>query len=179
MLAQLIFCISLHPLTAKDCPAIYSIEQAHTRAHTRTLSFLSSTTPHLPILKMPGIHDRIREDLYNKERALWTALTSADPAPAVRKLCNEDANLMFPKMGIITLEDDEQFRDALKPPFHRFDGYQLDEVRTIIIDLMAGVVTCKIHAVRGHKQYKATSSTTWSQASDGEWRISCHQETLA
>lgn len=128
---------------------------------------------------MPGIHDRIREDLYNKERALWTALTSADPAPAVRKLCNEDANLMFPKMGIITLEDEEQFKDALKPPFHRFDGYQLDEVRTIIIDLMAGVVTCKVHAVRGHKQYKATSSTTWSQASDGEWRISCHQETLA
>ncbi|CAI7628962.1 unnamed protein product [Penicillium manginii] len=90
---------------------------------------------------MPGIHDRIREDLYNKERALWTALTSADPAPAVRKLCNEDANLMFPKKGIITLEDEEGFKDALKPPFHRFDGYQLDEVRTIIIDLMAGVVT--------------------------------------
>jgi len=139
----------------------------------------SQRSPRLIVLKMPSIHDRIREDLYNKERALWTALTSADPAPAIRKLCNEDANLMFPKMGIITLEDDEKFRDALKPPFHRFDGYQLDEVRTIIIDLMAGVVTCKVFATRGTKQYRATSSTTWSQASDGEWRISCHQETLA
>ncbi|KAJ5086170.1 hypothetical protein N7532_010941 [Penicillium argentinense] len=127
---------------------------------------------------MPSIHDRIREDLLNKERALWTALTSADPAPAVQKLSNADVNLMFPKMGIITLEDEEQFKEALKPPFHRFEGYQLDEVRTIIIDLMAGIVTYRVHAVRGQKEYRATASTTWSQASDGEWRILCHQETL-
>ncbi|KAJ5115514.1 hypothetical protein NUU61_001273 [Penicillium alfredii] len=127
---------------------------------------------------MPSIHDRIREDLLNKERALWTALTSADPAPAVQKLCNPEANLMFPQMPILTLEDEATFKDALKPPFHRFDGYQLDEVRTIIIDLMAGVVTYKLRAVRGRSEYQATGSTTWSQASDGEWRIACHQETL-
>lgn len=127
---------------------------------------------------MPSMHDRIREDLLNKERALWTALTSADPAPAVQKLCNPEANLMFPQMGILTLEDESTFHEALKPPFHRFDGYQLDEVRVIIIDLMAGVVTYKVRAVRGKNEYRATSSTTWSQGSDGEWRIACHQETL-
>jgi len=127
---------------------------------------------------MPSIHDRIREDLLNKERALWTALTSADPASAVQKLCNVDANLLFPQMQVITLEDESSFQNALKPPFHQFDGYQLDEVRTIIIDLMAGVVTYKIRAVRGKHEYQATASTTWGQGSDGEWRIACHQETL-
>lgn len=125
------------------------------------------------------MNDRIREDILNKERALWTALTSADPAPAVQKLCNPEVNLMFPQMEIVTLEDESAFKDALKPPFHRFDGHQLDEVRTIIIDLMAGIVTYKIYAVRGGKEYRATASTTWSQGSDGEWRICCHQETLS
>ncbi|KAJ5579608.1 uncharacterized protein N7459_005593 [Penicillium hispanicum] len=128
---------------------------------------------------MPSMHDRIREDLVNKERALWTALTSADPAPAVQKLCNPEANLMFPKMGILTLEDESAFHEAMKPPFHRFDGYQLDEVRIIIIDLMAGVVTYRVHAVRGSKEYRATASTTWSQGSDGEWTLAAHQESLA
>lgn len=127
---------------------------------------------------MPSIHDRIREDLLNKERALWTALTSADPAPAVQKLCNLEANMIFPQMETLTLEDESQFQNALKPPFHRFDRYQLDEVRTIVIDLMAGVVTYKIRAVRGENEYRATGSTTWSQGSDGEWRVVCHQETL-
>lgn len=124
------------------------------------------------------MHDRIREDLQNKERALWTALTSADPAAAVQKLCNPEANLMFPQMQILTLENESEFQNALKPPFHRFDRYQLDEVRTIILDLMAGVITYKIHAVRGKHEYHATGSTTWSQGSDGEWTMACHQETL-
>ena len=127
---------------------------------------------------MPSIHDRIREDLINKERALWTAITSADPAPAIKKLCNPEVNLMFPQMGILTLEDESAFNDALKPPFHRFDGYQLDEVRIIIIDLMAGVVTYRVRAVRGDKEYRATASTTWAQGSDGEWTVAAHQETL-
>ncbi|KAJ5156914.1 uncharacterized protein N7482_008014 [Penicillium canariense] len=127
---------------------------------------------------MPSMHDRIREDLLNKERALWTALTSADPAPAVQKLCNPEANLMFPQMPILTLENESDFHNALKPPFHRFDGYQLDEVRIIIIDLMAGAVTYKVRAVRGQKEYRATGSTTWGQGSDGEWTIFSHSETL-
>lgn len=127
---------------------------------------------------MPSIHDRIREDLLNMERALWTALTSANPASAVQKLCNPEVNMMFPQMQILTLEDESIFKDALKPPFHRFDGYELDEVRTIILDLMAGIVTYKVRAVRGKSEYRATVSTTWSQGSDGEWRIGCHQETL-
>lgn len=127
---------------------------------------------------MPSIHERIREELLTKERALWTALTSADPAPAVQKLSNPEVNLMFPKMGILSLDDPSEFEAAMKPPFHRFDGYQLDDVRTIIVDLMAGVVTYRVHAVRGKSEYRATASTTWSQASDGEWRICCHQETL-
>lgn len=127
---------------------------------------------------MPSIHDRIREDLLDKERALWTALTSADPASAVKKLCNPEVNLMFPQMQILTLEDDSNFQDAMKPPFHRFDGYQLDEVRVIILDLMAGIVTYRVRAVRGKSEYRATASTAWSQGSDGEWTIGSHQETL-
>ncbi|KAJ6068403.1 hypothetical protein N7499_010290 [Penicillium canescens] len=100
---------------------------------------------------MPSIHDRIREELLNKERALWTALTSADPAPAVFKLSNPEANFMFPQMEILTLQDEDTFKKALRPPFHRFDGYQFEQVRTIIVDLMAGVVTYKIRAVRGSR----------------------------
>lgn len=124
------------------------------------------------------MHERIREDLLLKERALWTAMTSAAPAPAVQKLCNPEVNLMFPQMPILTLEDQSTFEKALEPPFHRFDGYQLDEVRVIIIDLMAGVVTYKVRAMRGKREYLATGSSTWSQGSDGEWLMAHHQETL-
>ncbi|CAI7594530.1 unnamed protein product [Penicillium glandicola] len=112
---------------------------------------------------MPSMHERIREDLLNKERALWTALTSADPAPAIWKLSNPEANFLFPQMPIITLEDETAFKKA---------------VRVIIVDLMAGVVTYKVRAVRGKKEYTASGSTTWSQGSDGEWTLACHQETL-
>ncbi|KAJ6020473.1 hypothetical protein N7540_005977 [Penicillium herquei] len=48
---------------------------------------------------MPDIHDRIREDLMNKEIELWTALTSAEPAPPIIKLSNPEANFLFPKKG--------------------------------------------------------------------------------
>ncbi|CAI7642077.1 unnamed protein product [Penicillium viridicatum] len=111
---------------------------------------------------MPSMHERIREDLLNKERALWTALTSADPAPAIWKLSNPEACFLFPQMPIITLEDEDAFKKAVRPPFHRFDAYQFEEVR----------------AVRGKKEYTASGSTTWSQGSDGEWTLACHQETL-
>jgi hypothetical protein len=153
--------------------------------HLRLVSLLNLYIPRYHYLYlyrfldiMPNIHDRIREELLNKERALWTALTSADPAPAVFKLSNPEANFMFPKMEILTLQDEDAFKKALRPPFHRFDGYQFEEVRTIIVDLMAGVVTYKIRAVRGKKEYTATGSTTWSQGSDGEWTIATHTETL-
>lgn len=124
------------------------------------------------------MHDWMREDLLGKERDLWTALTSADPAPAVQKLCNPDVNMMFPEMEILTLEDEDEFKDALKAPFHRFDNYQLDDVRTLFVGLMAGVVTYKVRATRGATQYEATASTTWSQGADGEWLMICHSETL-
>lgn len=128
---------------------------------------------------MPAINDRIRVDLLNKECALWIALTSADPGSAVLKLCSDEANLMFPQMDIITLErGPSDLQQALKPPFHRFDSYKLHDVRTIAIDLMAGLVTYRIQASRGDQTYNATVSTTWSQGSDGEWQICCHQETL-
>lgn len=127
---------------------------------------------------MKSMYERIREDILNKERSLWTALTSADPAPAIRKLSSPNVNLMFPKMETLTLEDEDAFDEGLKPPFHRFDGYQLDDVRVIIIDLMAGAATYKVRAVRGNQEYRATGSSTWAQGSDGEWRMICHQETL-
>lgn len=127
---------------------------------------------------MPTIHERIREEILRKERALWTAITSADPPPQIKKLSNQEVVLLFPKMPILTLEDEEQFDECLKPPFHRFDGFQLDDVRIIIIDLMAASITYKVYAVRGEQEYRATGSTTWSQAADGEWRIVTHHETL-
>ncbi|KAJ5207489.1 hypothetical protein N7491_001882 [Penicillium cf. griseofulvum] len=127
---------------------------------------------------MPGMHERIREDILHKERELWTALTSADPAPPIWKLSNPEACFLFPQMPIITLEDEEGFKKAVRPPFHRFDAYQFEEVRVIIVDLMAGVVTYKVRAKRGKKEYICSGSTTWSQGSDGEWTLACHQETL-
>lgn len=127
---------------------------------------------------MPSMHDRIREDLLIKTRSLWTALTSADPAPEIKKLSNEEVNLVFPKMETLTLQDEDHFNAAMKPPFHRFDAYQLDDVRTIVIDLMAGTVTYKVYATRGNKEYRATGISTWSQGSDGEWRLVTHQETM-
>ena len=84
----------------------------------------------------------------------------------------------LPQMEILTMGDPAQLKRALKPPFHRFDGYEFDDVRTIVIDLMAGSVTYKVRAVRGKNEYRATGCTTWSQASDGEWRVVCHQETV-
>lgn len=128
---------------------------------------------------MPQIHERIREDLLLRERALWTALTSGNPGPAVMKMCSPEANLMFPQMPILTVEGDNSISKALESKFHRFDNYSLDEVRTIVLDLMAGIVTYKITAARGNTTYNATASTTWGQGSDGEWRVFCHQETLA
>jgi hypothetical protein len=53
---------------------------------------------------MPSMHERIQEDLTLKERKLWTALTSANPAHAVIKLCSPNANFLFPNKDIIALE---------------------------------------------------------------------------
>lgn len=85
---------------------------------------------------------------------------------------------MFPQMPILTLQGDNSIPNALENKFHRFDNYSLDEVRPIVIDLMAGIVTYRVTAARGNTAYNATASTTWGQGSDGEWRIFCHQETL-
>ncbi|KAJ5752691.1 hypothetical protein N7520_009608 [Penicillium odoratum] len=127
---------------------------------------------------MPSIDDRTREDLLNKERDLWAALTSADPAPAVQKMCNSKVNMIFPQIPILTLEDESTFKDALELPFRRFETYQLNIAQTIIIGLMAGVMTYEVRAIREGSEYRATASTTWCQDSDGEWRVACHQETL-
>lgn len=128
---------------------------------------------------MPSIHERIRDDLLIRERALWTALTSADPAPAIRKLASPDANLLFPELPIVALDESEpSLQDAIQPSFHRFDSFSLGDTRILILDLMAGVVTYRITATKGNEVYNATGSSTWSQGSDGEWRLACHQETL-
>ncbi|KAK5991997.1 hypothetical protein PT974_05393 [Cladobotryum mycophilum] len=126
---------------------------------------------------MPRMYDRIREDLESKERSLWTALTSADPAPAVKKLCVPDANLLFPEMDIVKIEDEDDLDDAMQPPFHRFDKYELQDISIIIVGLMAGVVTYRVEASRGKHTYEATGSSTWGQGSDGEWRLAAHSET--
>ncbi|CAI7607153.1 unnamed protein product [Penicillium crustosum] len=117
---------------------------------------------------MPSMHERIREDLLNKERALWTALTSADPAPAIWKLSNPEACFLFPQMRIITLEDEDAFKKAVRPPFHRFDAYQFEEVRVIIVDLMAGVVTYK---VRANTLPRARRLGVKGQMGSGRWLV--------
>jgi hypothetical protein len=127
---------------------------------------------------MPSIDDRIQEDLFNKELTLWAALASAEPGRAVQKLCNGNVNMILPQMPILTLKDESAFRNALELPFRRFETYQLHEAQTIIVGLMAGIVTYKVRALREGNEYQATASTTWCQDSDGEWRIACHQETL-
>jgi hypothetical protein len=133
---------------------------------------------------MPAMHERIQEDLKLKERQLWTALTSADPAHAVNKLCSPNANLLFPNMDIVALDPDQPeknektLEEVLAPPFHRFDNFSLMNARPLVIDLMAGTITYRISAYRGKREYNATGSTTWAQGSDGEWRIVAHQETL-
>lgn len=128
---------------------------------------------------MPSIHERIRDELLLRERALWTALTSADPAPAVEKLSSPEANFIFPQMPIVTIDGTEpSLEDTVQPPFHRFDSFSLGDTRTIILDLMAGVITYQITATKGNQVYNATGSSTWSQGSDGEWKLACHQETL-
>lgn len=127
---------------------------------------------------MPQIHDRIRDDLLIKERSLWTALTSANPGPEIERLSNPEANFLFPGKPVLTLDGEPSLSKELRPPFHHFDQFQLEEVRVIVIDLMAGTVTYKINATRGDESYVGTGSTTWSQASDGEWRIVTHTETL-
>lgn len=130
------------------------------------------------------MHDRIMEDLKLKERQLWTALTSADPAHAVNKLCSPSANFLFPNKDILALnpededKNEKKLEEMLAPPFHRFDDFSLTDVRPLVIDLMAGTMTYRIYAYRGKKEYHATGSTTWAQGSDGEWRIIVHQETL-
>lgn len=128
---------------------------------------------------MPSINERIRDDLLAQERAFWTALTSADPAPAIQKLCRPDANMLFPQMPIVTLNETEpSLQDIVQSPFHQFDAFSLGDTRTIILDLMAGIITYQITATQGGEVYNATGSSTWCQESDGEWRLACHQETL-
>ncbi|KAL4806251.1 hypothetical protein BDV18DRAFT_139061 [Aspergillus unguis] len=125
---------------------------------------------------MPAIYDRIKDTLVVQERILWTTITSADPAPELKRLCHEDAVLLLPKKDILTVDD---FEEAFKGKFHKFDEYNLEDVRPLTIDLMAGTITYRIKAQReGEDAYIATGSSTWGQGSDGEWRLISHQETL-
>ncbi|KAL4946040.1 hypothetical protein BDV06DRAFT_209022 [Aspergillus oleicola] len=75
---------------------------------------------------MPAIYDRIEEDLIVHERTLWAALTSASPAGELERLSHPDCVYMFPKKDLIPVEGLEQ---AFKDPFHKFDEYDLQDVR--------------------------------------------------
>lgn len=123
---------------------------------------------------MPPIYDRIEQEIVTNERTLWTALTSADPVPELERLSHESAVLLFPEKDIITVDD---YRKVFKGKFHKFDEYELKDVRPVGIDLMAGLITYRIRAIRDGNQYVATGSSTWGQGSDGEWRLMMHQET--
>lgn len=128
---------------------------------------------------MPSINKHIQDDLFIHERALWTAFTSADPAPAARKLCTPEANFLLPQTPIVALDgSDPSFEAVMQPPSRRFDYFALGDTRVIVLDLMAGVITYHITASRGEEAYNATGSSTWKQGSDGEWLLACHQETL-
>ncbi|KAL4962512.1 uncharacterized protein BDV14DRAFT_104958 [Aspergillus stella-maris] len=124
---------------------------------------------------MPAIYDRIEEDLIVHERTLWAALTSASPAGELERLSHPDCVYMFPKKDLIPVE---KLEEAFRDPFHKFDEYDLQDVRPVVIDLMAGTITYRIHARRDERHYVATGSSTWGQGSDGEWKLIHHQETL-
>jgi hypothetical protein len=119
------------------------------------------------------------QDLVLREHALWTALTSGNPGPAVAKMCRpDDAVLLFPRMPILSLHGETSLLSALQPKFHRFDNYSLDDMNVAVVGSSAGVVSYKVVAARGSSAYNASASTTWGLGSDGEWRVVCHQETL-
>ncbi|EHK45337.1 hypothetical protein TRIATDRAFT_37876 [Trichoderma atroviride IMI 206040] len=126
---------------------------------------------------MPAMNDWLRDDLFGKERDLCTAITSANSAPAVLKLCAPDAALMFPKTEILSPEDEDALKDAMRPPFHRFDDFETEDMKAHFIGLMGGVVTYKIKASKGKEKYNATASSTWNQGADGEWLLVAHSET--
>ncbi|KAL4981044.1 hypothetical protein BDW66DRAFT_123772 [Aspergillus desertorum] len=137
---------------------------------------LARQEPHQSLHTMPAIYERIENDLIVQERTLWSALTSASPTDELERLCHEKAVLLFPKKDITTVEN---LSETFTKGFHKFDEYDLQDVRVIVIDLMAGTITYRIHASReGQPDYHATGSTTWGQGSDGEWRVIAHQETL-
>lgn len=120
----------------------------------------------------------IKQDLAIRERALWTALTSGNPGPAVAKMCSSDAVLIFPQMPILSVHGDHSILDSLQSEFHRFDNYSLDDMKATVIGSAAGVVTYTVTAARGTTAYRASASTTWGEGPEGEWRLVCHQETL-
>lgn len=128
---------------------------------------------------MSTAKERIRDELLERERALWTALTSSDPVPAIESLSQPDANFLFPQMPIVTLDGIEpSLRDVIQPPSHQFDAYSLGDTRTIIMSPIAVVITYQITATKGGEVYSATGSSVWSRDTDGEWLLACHQETL-
>lgn len=124
---------------------------------------------------MPPIHERIESEIVAQERTLWTAITSADPKPELERLSSPNAVFLFPKKGIVTVDD---LGETFTNKFHKFDEYDLQDVRVIVIDLMAGTVTYRIRATQNGQEYVATGSSTWGQGSDAEWRLIAHQETL-
>lgn len=128
---------------------------------------------------MNSAHERIRNDLLLRERAFWTALTSSDPVPAIKNLSQPDANFLFPKRPIVTLDGVEpSLGDVIQPPSHQFDGYSLGDTRTVIMNAIAVVLTYQITATKGGEVYNATGSSAWSRDMEGEWLLACHQETL-
>ncbi|BCS29962.1 nuclear transport factor 2 family protein [Aspergillus puulaauensis] len=124
---------------------------------------------------MPAIHQRIESEIIAQERTLWTAITSADPKPELERLSSPNAVFLFPKKDIVTVDE---LGETFTNKFHRFDDYDLQDVRVIVIDLMAGIATYRIRATQNGKEYVATGTSTWGQGSDAEWRLMAHQETL-
>ena len=128
-------------------------------------------------MSMNSIEDQTRQDLLLHERALWTALTGDNPGPALMKMCDPNVNLIFPQMPILTVSGHPPIQDVLKPHFHHFDNYALEDIRIAVIDRTAGVVVCKVAAAHGNQAHNISASTTWGREVGGEWRVVCHQET--
>ena len=109
---------------------------------------------------MPSIHESIRDTLLQHERTFWTTLISAD-VPAMKNLCNSDANFLFPQRPIVSLDEGEpSLQDVIQPPFHQFDYYSLGDARMIVLGLTAGVITYQITAAQGDEMYNAAGSST-------------------
>jgi ketosteroid isomerase-like protein len=128
---------------------------------------------------MPAIRERVAADVTKLEDDIWTALTSARPGDALLPLLDPECVLHFPNSPMLAHDTDPTLKEILQDSkmFKRWMEYGIQDLRVVVIDLMAAVVCYRVQASRDGKTYRALCSTTWKQGSDGDWKVCCHAQT--